>query len=100
MNYTTETFEAGSEFRVTTWEIIPAKNRYSDPGTRKTHSEIFTTLEEATAYADTLHVESDCTWEEISSKLNENLPVLRDKQVMVRQPGNKNFTSIYWAKTV
>lgn len=82
MNTTTESFEAGSEFRVHTVDI--SANSRSKRGHMETiitkNSDTFATYEEAVAHADTLN------------SLN--------KEIQVRRPGNKRFTSIYWAKKV
>lgn len=94
MNYTTETFEPGSEFRVTTWEIVPKKN--GGFAHRKTNS-FFTNLEEAEAYADTFPDTYEQK-ERLEALYSEGTPFLESVAVMVRQPGNKNFTSTYWAK--
>jgi hypothetical protein len=82
MNYTTASFETGSEFRVHWIEISPNPRRnskHADIITIK-DSDIFTTYEQAQAFR---------------SELNN-----RNSDVMVRRPGNKNFRRDRDTKTV
>lgn len=81
MNYTTESFQTGSEFRVQIVDIIEhsrPKRGHMETISIK-HSDTFATYEEAVSYAKTL----------------KN----GDKQIIqVRAPGNKRFTMAHWAK--
>ena len=80
MNYTTESFEAGSEFRVQTVDVTyhsRPKRGHMETITTK-NSDTFATYEEAVAHADTLNSES--------------------KRIQVRRAGNKRFTSTWNAK--
>jgi len=96
MTTTTTSFKTGSEFRVTVWEIVPKKS--GGFATRKTNS-FFASLEEAEAYANTFPA-LDQQEERLEALYSEGTPFLESIAVMVRQPGNKNFTSTYWAKKV
>lgn len=80
MNYTTESFQTGSEFRVQTVDVTyhsrPKRGHMETISTK--YSETFATYEEAVAHADTLNSES--------------------KRIQVKSPGNKRFTSTWNAK--
>lgn len=78
MTYTTESFEAGSEFMVkwTDWSVN------GNPINRK--SEIFTTYEEADAL-------------QVANESNGN-GEYANRHVFIRRPGNKRFTIAYSAK--
>ena len=79
-NYTTESFEKGSEFRVHTVTWVESKRGRDGLAPMTWDSEIFSTYEEAKELASTLDS--------------------RTISIMVRRPGNKNFKRDYQTKTV
>jgi len=78
MTYTTETFETGSEFFVK-WTEFNA-----DGSVMQRKSEIFSTYEDADAV-------------NVATGSDQNRPY-SNRNIMVRRPGNKNYTMALLAK--
>lgn len=90
MNYTSESFEAGSEFRVA-WEIArpnPRYNPFMSRAGRTSHREIITN------YTSPVFDSYEAAIEFIETTF------IRDFRVQVRRPGKKTFVPTYNAHKV